>query len=195
MADNFDVAVIGAGLAGLSSAYTLAKNGRSVLVLERGTYPGSKSITGGRLYLNQVRALEPELWGANDAPFERSVSRERITMMTHDSSVSFELSSGRFRNEPQHSCTVLRSKLDQWLSAKVEEKGALVVAKTKAEGVRREGRSVFVKTGDDEVSVGIAILAGEPQRKVKVPEPRRILLGQVIAEGLEVLPPPHHPLL
>ncbi|MEX2751097.1 MAG: NAD(P)-binding protein, partial [Candidatus Freyarchaeota archaeon] len=35
MADRYDAIVVGAGLGGLASAATLAKNGLSVLLLER----------------------------------------------------------------------------------------------------------------------------------------------------------------
>jgi len=50
---DVDVAIVGAGLAGLSAAYKLAKNGLNVLVIERGPYPGSKNVSGGRMYYMQ----------------------------------------------------------------------------------------------------------------------------------------------
>jgi electron transfer flavoprotein-quinone oxidoreductase len=64
--EKFDAIIVGAGLAGLAAAYTLASEGVEVLVLERGDYPGSKNVTGGRIYLNPVRSLFPGLW--EDAP-------------------------------------------------------------------------------------------------------------------------------
>lgn len=41
--DEFDVIIVGAGLAGLSCAYRLASRGQSVLVLEAHTYPGGRT--------------------------------------------------------------------------------------------------------------------------------------------------------
>lgn len=41
--DEFDVIVVGAGLAGLSCAYRLASKGRRVLVLEAHSYPGGRT--------------------------------------------------------------------------------------------------------------------------------------------------------
>ena len=67
--DNFDVIVVGGGLAGLSAAYCMAKDGIGVLVVERGDYSGAKNITGGRLYLNPIRNLLPVNW--EQAPLER----------------------------------------------------------------------------------------------------------------------------
>jgi flavin-dependent dehydrogenase len=37
---GYDVVIVGAGPAGLTSAYHLAKKGFSVLILERGSVPG-----------------------------------------------------------------------------------------------------------------------------------------------------------
>ena len=48
--DKFDAIVVGAGPAGSACAYTLAKEGRSVLLLERGNVAGAKNVSGGRLY-------------------------------------------------------------------------------------------------------------------------------------------------
>jgi len=71
--DNFDVIVVGGGLAGLSAAYCLAKEGIGVLVVERGDYSGAKNITGGRLYLNPIRSLLPDI--IEKAPLERFVTK------------------------------------------------------------------------------------------------------------------------
>jgi len=57
--DNFDVIVVGGGLAGLSAAYTLGKAGIGVLVVETRRLFRLKNVTGGRLYLNPVRKLLP----------------------------------------------------------------------------------------------------------------------------------------
>ena len=75
-----DVVVVGAGIAGLATAMILAEAGVEVLVVERGDYPGSKNVTGGRLYLEPVRPYLPDLW--DEAPLERRVVKERLTMVS-----------------------------------------------------------------------------------------------------------------
>ena len=62
MSEKFEAIVVGGGLAGLSAAYCLARDGVEVLVVERGDYCGAKNVTGGRLYLNPVRHLLPDIW-------------------------------------------------------------------------------------------------------------------------------------
>ena len=50
MSTDYDVIIVGAGPAGSAAAYSLAKNGHQVLILERGKEPGSKNVYGGRIY-------------------------------------------------------------------------------------------------------------------------------------------------
>jgi electron transfer flavoprotein-quinone oxidoreductase len=45
---KFDVVIVGAGPAGCSSAYLLARAGLRVLLVERGRSAGSKLLWGGK---------------------------------------------------------------------------------------------------------------------------------------------------
>ena len=70
--DNiFDVIVAGAGPAGTTAAYLLAKAGLNVVQLERGASPGSKNVFGGILYTTVLNRLIPNFW--ERAPVERHV--------------------------------------------------------------------------------------------------------------------------
>jgi len=138
--EKVEVVVVGAGLAGLATALVLADNGVEVLVVERGDYPGSKNVTGGRLYVEPVKPFLPgELW--DEAPFERQVTKERLTMMTPEASVTAELSSDRFRRTP-HSYTILRGTFDRWLADQATARGALVVPGYNVDGLLFDGDRV-----------------------------------------------------
>jgi electron transfer flavoprotein-quinone oxidoreductase len=156
--EQVDVIVVGAGLAGLSCAYTLAKAGVDVLVVERGDYPGSKNVTGGRLYMNPVRQYLPEIW--HDAPFERHVTKERLAMLSNDSSVTLELRSEAYGQEPYHSCTLLRPTFDRWLAEKASAAGAAVVSKYKVEGLLRESRKITgIRAEGEDISANVVVAA------------------------------------
>lgn len=156
--ERVDVAVVGAGLAGLSCAYTLAHAGLDVLVVERGDYPGSKNVTGGRLYLNPIRQYMPEIW--DEAPFERYVAKEKLTMLSDDSSVTMELRSDALTKKPHHSFTLIRPMFDKWLAEKAVAAGAVVVPKYKVEGLLREnGRVTGIKAEDEEIAANVVVAA------------------------------------
>ncbi len=156
--DKFEVVVVGGGLAGLAAAYCLAKDGVEVLVIERGDYSGAKNVTGGRLYLNPVRNLLPDLW--NEAPLERFVGQETITLMAEENSVSIRLSSEKLRQQPYHSFTVLRAKFDKWLADKAAEAGALLVTKQKVDDVIREnGKVCGIIAGEDRIGAHVVLAA------------------------------------
>ena len=156
--EKVEVVIVGAGLAGLSAAYMLAAAGVEVLVVERGDYPGSKNVTGGRLYLEPVRAYLPELF--EDAPFERKVVKERLTMMATSSAITVELASDRFRGNRAHSVTVLRGKFDQWLAEQASEQGALIIPGYKVDGVWLEdGRVAGIRSNEDTIRANVVIAA------------------------------------
>ena len=156
--EKVDVVVVGAGLAGLSTAYFLAAEGFEVLVVERGDFPGSKNTSGGRLYLNPVRSLFGDLW--DEAPLERPVTKERLTVMSREASTTVELASSRLRQEPYHSYTVLRSRFDRWLADRVAERGAIVVPKYEVEDLRLEnGRVAGVCAAGDQIGADVVVAA------------------------------------
>ena len=156
--EKFDVVVVGGGLAGLSAAYCLAKDSVGVLVVERGDYSGAKNVTGGRLYLNPIRDLLPEIWSG--APFERHITTEKISLMGASSSVCIGLSSERFGQKPYPSFTILRGKFDQWLSGTVVAAGGMVVTKNKVDDlIVEEGKVKGIVCGEDSIYADVVLAA------------------------------------
>ena len=134
--EKFDVIIAGAGLAGLAAAYTLSGKGVEVLVLERGDYPGAKNVTGGRLYVNPIRNLFPELW--NGVPLERFITHEGATLMAKERSVTVDYSGSELRVEPHQSYSILRAKFDRWLAEQAEARGAMLLTKVRVDDVIKE---------------------------------------------------------
>jgi electron transfer flavoprotein-quinone oxidoreductase len=156
--EQVDVAVVGAGLAGLSCAYTLAKAGLDVLVVERGDYPGSKNVTGGRLYMNPVRQYLPEVF--DKAPFERHVTKERLTMLSDDTSLTLELHSDAYGKAPYHSYTLLRPTFDRWFAERASQEGAAIVSKYKVEGLLREdGKVAGIRSEGEDIGAKVVVAA------------------------------------
>ena len=154
--EKFDVIIVGAGLAGLAAAYTLAGEGLEVLVLERGDYPGAKNVTGGRLYINPVRELFPDLW--KKAPLERFISHEGVTIMSRERSVTINYEGDELRQEPYQSYSILRARFDRWLAKQAERKGAMLVDKTRVDDlIKVDGRVSGVLAGGDELYADVVI--------------------------------------
>jgi electron transfer flavoprotein-quinone oxidoreductase len=156
--DKVDVIIVGGGLAGLSCAYELADSGMTVIVLERGDFSGSKNVTGGRIYLSPLRNYLPDLW--KEAPLERHVTKELITLLGKTNSTTFELYSDRFNREPYPSYTILRAKFDRWLADLVSEKGVFVIPQKNVNDLVKEREKVIgVKTEDEEIGADCVVAA------------------------------------
>ena len=166
--EKVECIVVGGGLAGLSAAYGLAGAGAEVMVLERGDYSGAKNVTGGRLYVSPIRRLYPELW--EEAPYERPVHRELITMMGDGAHTTIELASENLAGEQPQSYTVVRARLDQWLAEKVGEKGGMVVPNMKVdELLRKDGRVIGIRAGEDEIGADVVVVAEGALRLLAAP--------------------------
>ena len=137
MEEKFDAIVVGAGAAGLGAAYRLARDGFSVVVLERGQRVGAKNVYGGRIYSH---IFEKEIPDFKEAPIERWVKKERLTFMNESDAVSLELFSDS--SDPQNSFIATLSKFNEWLSKKVEEAGGLVIPGFKVDDLVIENGAV-----------------------------------------------------
>ncbi|WP_096154494.1 MULTISPECIES: FAD-dependent oxidoreductase [Bacillus] len=160
MPEKFDCIVVGAGPAGISCAFELAKGGAKVLLLERGEYPGSKNVMGGVLYRKMMEDIIPDFH--KEAPLERPVVEQRFMMMDKESAVTVGYKGMEWAQEPYNNFTVLRAKFDQWFASKAVEQGALLVNETVVlECIVEDGKVVGVKTDrpDGDIYADVVVLA------------------------------------
>jgi electron transfer flavoprotein-quinone oxidoreductase len=160
MQEKFDAIVVGAGPAGIACAYELGKAGVSVLLIERGEYPGSKNVMGGVLYRKMMEEIVPDFH--KEAPLERPIVEQRFMMMDKASALTFSYKGMEWATEPFNNFTVLRAKFDQWFASKAVEKGALLVNETVVlECIVENGKVVGVRTDrpDGELRADVVVLA------------------------------------
>lgn len=137
---KFDAIVVGAGPAGSSTALTLAQQGLSVALIERGQYPGSKNVFGGTIYSEPTEVIIPGFW--EEAPLERKVVSDLMWLMDEDSAVVAGFTGMRYGKPPYNKVTVLRGKFDNWLATKAVQAGAKLYNKTLVQELVYDGDSV-----------------------------------------------------
>lgn len=180
---DFDAIVVGSGCAGSVAALELAKRGKSVLVIERGTYAGAKNMTGGRIYSHALKPVFPDF--EKTAPLERKVTHESISLIAPESNLTIDFSSEAMRVEGQDSYTVLRGPFDQWLAEQAEDAGAEYIYGIAVEGLLKEGERVTgVHAGGDEITADLVLLCDGVNSLLtreavgfKTPEPHTMAVG------------------
>ncbi|CVK19359.1 FAD-dependent oxidoreductase [Sporomusa sphaeroides] len=156
--EKFDAIIIGAGPAGTACAYVLAKNGKSVLLVERGVSAGSKNVTGGRLYTYALELVEPGLY--RHAPLERIVVREQIMMLGENSATTIDYVNYDFGQNVPQSYSVLRAPFDEWFAAQAEARGAMLAPGVLVdELIEADGKIVGIKAGEDEIYATVVVAA------------------------------------
>jgi electron transfer flavoprotein-quinone oxidoreductase len=155
--EKIDVVIVGGGLSGLFCAYKLAEEGMQVIVVERGDFPGSKNVTGGRIYLEPIAEFVGDM--LEQAPFERKVVREKWSILGEGNSVGIDFTGDRLRKE-DHSFTLLRAHFDRWLAERLTEKGVFVIPKYRVDDLLWEGdRVAGIRAGGEEIYANVVVAA------------------------------------
>ena len=188
---DFDIIVVGSGCAGGVAAYVAASAGKSVLVVERGNFPGAKNMTGGRIYSHSLKQVFPDF--ESEAPLERKITHERIGLLDPESQFAIDFTSPEIQLEGQDSYSVLRADFDQWLASKAEEAGAEYICGIAVEELVKDDRGfvVGVRAGDDVITSQVVILAEGcnpilAERCLGVPRPRPSQMAVGIKEVFEL---------
>lgn len=157
MAEKFDAIIVGAGPAGIAAAYSLAKMGFHVLIVERGKYPGAKNVMGGRMYTYALNRLIPDFW--KEAPVERCVTHEKLTLLSDKSSATLDFQDEELL-EPPNSFTILRARFDQWFANKAIDAGATLIPNIRVDDLLWKDKKITgIVAGTDKLEANIVIAA------------------------------------
>lgn len=186
--NKFDVIIVGAGVAGSVAGYMLSKAGLEVLIVERGNFAGAKNMTGGRLYSHSLERIIPNF--AVEAPVERKVINEKISMLTEDSATTVDYKSSKLDQAGSDSYTVLRSDFDRWLAEKAEDAGAIIASGILVDKLLvRDNKVVGIITGEEEMEAEVVILADGVNSLLaeQIGMKKRITPSQVAVGAKEVI--------
>jgi geranylgeranyl reductase family protein len=142
--ERFDVVVIGAGPAGSTTAYRLARAGARVALLERARFPRDKPCGGGLT----ERALR-ELPVAVDPVVEHDVDRLELALRY----------GRRFERRSRGRLVAMtqRIRLDAYLAEQAAAAGADLREGVRVTAVRDDGHAVVVETPSGSIQAAIAI--------------------------------------
>ena len=153
--DKIDVIVVGAGPAGIACAVTIARGGKKVVLIERGSFAGSKNVFGGAIYTQPMKEIFPNF--EVSAPLERRNVEHKFAILGEEDSTVI---SYKNKNEKAGSYTVIRGKFDRWMAEEAKKEGVYLVEKTVVrELLTQDGKVVGVKTELEDYYADIVVLA------------------------------------
>ena len=161
MADEkFDVIIVGAGPAGTSAAITCARAGLSVVVLERGNYPGAKNVQGAILYTKMLADVVPEFWKDPKCPLERYITNQNVVITSDDSAIRLNYYSQKWVREPHNCYSIIRVHFDKWFSAVAESLGAQVYpGVTVSKLLQKDGQVIGIETSEGDQLLADGVIA------------------------------------
>ena len=147
MTPDVDVIVVGAGPAGSCAAIVAARAGLSVVLLERGPFPGSKNMYGGVVYPRILDELIPNWW--EEAPIQRWVTRRSTMLLTDTQAMTVDFRSEAWGAPPYNGATAFRPDWDHWLASHAEAAGAQLLTDTTVVGLIRDASGAVIGVRTD----------------------------------------------
>ena len=150
-----EVIVVGGGPAGIASAITIARAGHEVILIERGSFSGSKNVFGGAIYAQPTREIFQNF--EQEAPIERLNIEHKFAILGKEDSTTI---SYRHKDIETPSYTVIRGKFDRWMADEARKAGVIIAEETVVKELLIKNEQVIgVKTELEEYYSDIVILA------------------------------------
>lgn len=151
--DDFDVIIIGAGIAGTTCAILCARAGLSVLLVERAEHPGSKNLSGGRLYGYALHDILPDF--QHMAPLERPIVRESFSLLSATGETTLS-----HQQPDSPSWSILRARFDPWYATQAQLAGAECLYGVTVDALHREGERIRgILCEGDRLNARVVVLA------------------------------------
>lgn len=157
---QFDVVVVGGGMAGSTAAAIAAREGLNVAVIERGQKPGAKNYFGGALYTHALLDIYPDFFDRKP-PLERPVTETGFWFLSEDGLVKMTVQGGVVDNDPIDAYVALRAEFDPWWAEQAAAEGAFYIPKTLVtDFIYDDGKVIGVKTDrpDGDVYAPVVII-------------------------------------
>jgi electron transfer flavoprotein-quinone oxidoreductase len=157
---QFDVVIVGGGMAGSTAAAITAREGLNVAVIERGQKPGAKNYFGGALYTHALQEIYPDFFDRRP-PLERPVTETGFWFLSEDGVVKMTVQGGVVDNDPIDAYVALRAEFDPWWAEQAAAEGAFYIPKTLVtDFIYEDGKVIGVKTDrpDGDVYAPVVII-------------------------------------
>ena len=150
-----EVIVVGGGPAGIAAAITIARNGKKVVLIERGKFSGSKNVFGGAIYTQPTKEIFPDF--EKSAPIERKTVEHKYAILGEKDATVI---SYKNKSEENVSYSVIRGKFDRWMAQEAEKEGVILVEETVVrELIVENGCVKGVRTELEDYYANIVVLA------------------------------------
>ena len=134
---------------------TIARAGHEVILIERGSFSGSKNVFGGAIYAQPTREIFPNF--EKEAPIERLNVEHKFAILGEDDSTVI---SYRHKDLENPAYTVIRGKFDRWMAEEARKAGVIIAEETVVKELLIENEKVVgVKTELEEYYSDIVVLA------------------------------------
>ena len=144
---NFDVAIIGSGPSGASTAFYLGKKGISTVIIEKETLPRYKTCGGGFVFR-----------GRKNMPFEIDdvIEREFFKVDSYFNNTKMHYQS---RKEKPIITMIMRDAFDQLIVEKAKEFGVALLENHKLNAIEFKNKLAILKTSQGNISANFVIAA------------------------------------